>query len=44
MKYISKFFAFFVLMAVVLTLASCGKISDPVPYEGSGYPHVYPQY
>lgn len=24
-------------------LSACGKLAAPSPYEGSGYPHTYPQ-
>lgn len=34
------------LMAIILavTLSACGKVSEPKPYEGSGYPHNYPRH
>lgn len=32
-----------ILFIVVLTLVGCGKMSAPQIYEGSGYPHSYPQ-
>lgn len=39
-----KFLAvlFFALFAAGM-LSSCGKLSAPVPIEGSGYPHSYPR-
>ena len=35
----------FILSCLTLTLllSACGKAARPVPYEGSGYPHSYPQ-
>lgn len=30
------------LLFIVFSVASCGKASLPVPYEDSGYPHIYP--
>jgi len=31
------------LFAIIITISSCGKISQPSVIEGSGYPHSYPQ-
>ena len=31
------------LIGVVMSVAACGKMSDPKPVENSGYPHVYPR-
>jgi len=28
----------------ISTLSGCGKMSNPEPLEGSGYPHRYPRY
>lgn len=28
----------------VFQLSGCGKVSNPEPIEGSGYPHKYPRY
>lgn len=40
-----KFFvAAFICAGIVCGLTACGKMSEPVPYEGSGYPHSYPRY
>lgn len=33
----------FLLLLSVFVLSSCGKMSAPEPYEGSGYPHFYPK-
>ena len=30
-------------IALVFCIASCGKMSEPSPIEGSGYPHTYPR-
>ncbi len=40
-----KIFAklFFVLFIAAFVLSACGKVSAPVPIEGSGYPHSYPR-
>ncbi len=43
MKYIAKIFYLSAFMALILLSSACGKISDPVPIEGSGYPHSYPR-
>lgn len=29
---------------MLLNLSACGKLSAPVPIEGSGYPHSYPRH
>ena len=31
------------LFLVAAGLAGCGKVSTPVPPEGSSYPHSYPR-
>lgn len=36
-----KIFMLFLLFAVI-SVASCGKAAQPVPYKNSGYPHTYP--
>lgn len=41
-----NFYKIFVLLLVLgslLVISACAKISAPVPYEGSSYPHSYPQ-
>lgn len=43
MKNALKVFALFIAVASVLSLSGCGKMSDPVPVEESGYPHQYPR-
>lgn len=43
MKYIFKFFIIAVIVLTICGLAACGKVSDPVPLEDSGYPHSYPR-
>lgn len=44
MKFVCKIFISCILCAGVLSISACGKISDPKPIEGSGYPHTYPKY
>lgn len=39
----ASLFLWLFLIAAGLTLAGCGKVSNPVPPEGSGYPHSYPR-
>ena len=34
----------FLCGVILCGAAACGKMSAPVPYEGSGYPHSYPRY
>jgi len=38
-----KKFAIMTMLAALgfVVLGACGKMSDPAPLEGSGYPHVY---
>ena len=36
-------FRFLMLFVLLLGIAACGKMSDPLPMEGSGYPHTYPR-
>ena len=43
MKYAFKIFKFLIVLHLVFGMAACGKMSDPKPIEGSGYPHVYPK-
>lgn len=43
MKYVSKFLTLLFFISALSILSACGKVSDPVPYEGSGYPHSYPR-
>lgn len=44
MKYVFKFFAILVVISALGCLTACGKVSDPAPLEGSGYPHSYPRH
>ncbi len=44
MEYATKIFAYIALALCFLNISACGKISDPKPIEGSGYPHIYPRY
>lgn len=30
-------------LSAILGVTACGKMSDPVTIEGSGYPHDYPR-
>lgn len=32
------------IVALSCGLSSCGKVSAPSPYSGSGYPHSYPRH
>lgn len=32
------------LVALLVNLSACGKVSKAVPIEGSGYPHTYPRH
>jgi len=46
LKFMKCFFYFFkamIVAAIVFQIGACGKISDPKPYEQSGYPHTYPK-
>lgn len=31
------------VFSVIILLSACGKVSPPVPMEGSEYPHSYPK-
>ncbi len=44
MKQFKKIFIYSLLAACFFNVTACGKMSDPRPIEGSGYPHVYPKY
>ena len=44
MKHIKKIFIYSLFASCVLSIAACGKMSDPKPISGSGYPHTYPRY
>ena len=44
MKYILNFFIISLIIFTIGNLTACGKVSEPVPLEGSGYPHNYPQH
>lgn len=39
----ASLFLWLFLIAAGLSLAGCGKVSNPVPPEGSAYPHSYPR-
>ncbi len=43
MKNFSKIFCVALLAALICAVCACGKVSNPVPMEGSGYPHSYPR-
>ena len=43
MHFCSKIFYILALMVVLCSVSACGKVSSPVPLEGSGYPHSYPR-
>ncbi len=38
-----KIFALWLVLGSLLIISACAKVSAPVPYEGSSYPHSYPQ-
>ena len=40
----SSICAVLVVLALVMCLGACGKVSSPEPLEGSGYPHTYPRH
>ena len=40
----SKMIMIFAIFGLLLSVGACGKVSSPVPLEGSGYPHTYPRY
>lgn len=31
------------VISLIMILSACGKVSEPIPVEGSGYPHNYPR-
>lgn len=43
MKDAIKVFMICMLVLSISGLAGCGKVSNPEPIEGSGYPHIYPR-
>ncbi|MBR1915677.1 MAG: hypothetical protein IJ830_04495 [Alphaproteobacteria bacterium] len=43
MKRVFGFFKIMLVLCVAFYLSACGKMSEPKPIEGSGYPHVYPK-
>jgi len=43
MQNFSKLFLILLLLASLLSVSACGKVSAPVAYEGTGYPHSYPR-
>lgn len=43
MKHGFKMLKFLIVFGMVFAIAACGKMSDPKPIDGSGYPHVYPK-
>ena len=44
MKNFFKLVSLVFISLMVLEVSGCGKVSIPVPIEGSGYPHKYPRY
>ncbi|MDO4162451.1 MAG: hypothetical protein Q4D80_05570 [Pseudomonadota bacterium] len=42
MKFLQKILLVICLFGCLLCLNSCGRFSAPIPIEGSGYPHNYP--
>lgn len=44
MKNFCKLISILLLAFFVLQLSGCGKVSNPEPIEGSGYPHKYPRF
>lgn len=43
MKRVFCFFKIMMILSFAFYLSACGKMSEPQPIEGSGYPHVYPK-
>lgn len=43
MNFFFKIFYIAAFAAFILNVSACGKVSSPVPLEGSGYPHSYPR-
>jgi len=39
----SKMIIVLAILGLMLSLNACGKVSSPIPLEGSGYPHTYPR-
>lgn len=44
MKNFFKLVSLVLISLMVLEVSGCGKVSNPKPIEGSGYPHKYPRY
>ena len=44
MKYLVKFLMIFLGFFLIISTSACGRISENVPIEGSGYPHTYPRH
>ena len=44
MKNFFKLVSLVLISLMVLEVSGCGKVSNPEPIEGSGYPHKYPRY
>lgn len=44
MKFFTKLIFMACLSSIILGISACGKVSSPVPIEGSGYPHTYPRH
>ena len=42
-KRVFGFLKIMMILGAVFYLGACGKMSEPQPIEGSGYPHVYPK-
>ncbi len=44
MKNFYKLIMLLLMALCVLEVSGCGKMSNPEPIEGSGYPHKYPRH
>ena len=44
MNYDLRKFFITALLCCLLGVSACGKVSEPKPLDGSGYPHTYPQH
>ena len=44
MKNLCKFSCLVLVLLMCFNLVGCGKVSAPMPIEGSGYPHTYPRH
>lgn len=38
-----NFIKLLMIFAISISISACGKMANPEPIEGSGYPHSYPR-